>query len=447
MKSAARACCALLLLIALPLLARETPTLSSVSPGSVHVESGEWFVTLQGSHFLPTTGVTVVYTGPAGTLSVAPSVSTDSTIVAWVPSAVLINAGTYSVKVRAIEGRSIYDSNSVSFKVVGTILMLNLPTMLKLEAASLQGTIGQFDVSGSSQFGDPTYVSCSHRSGELFPLMTTTVDCSATDDFGNSVKDSFDIVVADTTAPVLDVHDLTVFGTKEGAAVRYDMKVSDAVDPEAKADCAPSSGSLFPVGISTVNCSTADRYGNSSKVSFRITVGSDDMPALTVPVAVAAEAQTLEGATVKYDVTAVDVKGNASDVRCDPPSGSFFPMGATTVKCTAWGPSGQSISQIFNVTVGDHAGPVLSLPRDFSVQASGPDGEYVKFPATATDAVDGDSAVACSPASATLFPSGQTTVSCSSTDKAGNTSQGSFVVTVNPWVDDTIYSTGGSSQQ
>jgi hypothetical protein len=50
--------------------------------------------------------------------------------------------------------------------------------------------------------------------------------------------------------------------------------------------------------------------------------------------------------------------------------------------------------------------------------------------ATATDAVTSGVEVACTPASGGTFPVGDTSVSCVATDAAGNTSHGSFVVTI-----------------
>src|SRR6185503_19214040 len=52
------------------------------------------------------------------------------------------------------------------------------------------------------------------------------------------------------------------------------------------------------------------------------------------------------------------------------------------------------------------------------------------FTSTATDLVDGATAVSCVPASDSTFSRGATTVTCTSTDAAGNTGSGSFTVTV-----------------
>jgi Ca2+-binding RTX toxin-like protein len=79
----------------------------------------------------------------------------------------------------------------------------------------------------------------------------------------------------------------------------------------------------------------------------------------------------------------------------------------------------------------------LSLPDDKTVEATGPDGATVEYNASANDAVDGSVPVDCQPASGSTFPIGETTVNCSATDNAGNTSNGSFKVTVNAQADTT----------
>ena len=78
----------------------------------------------------------------------------------------------------------------------------------------------------------------------------------------------------------------------------------------------------------------------------------------------------------------------------------------------------------------DKTPPVLSLPPDVSVDATGPDGATVSYTATATDAVDGAVPVTCSPPSGSTFPIGDTTVECTASDAAGNVASGSFVVHV-----------------
>ncbi|NOY45314.1 MAG: HYR domain-containing protein, partial [Deltaproteobacteria bacterium] len=74
--------------------------------------------------------------------------------------------------------------------------------------------------------------------------------------------------------------------------------------------------------------------------------------------------------------------------------------------------------------------PALSGLQDLVAEATSPSGAVVTFTVTATDAVDGDVGVTCTPASGSTFPLGATTVTCAATDAAGNRAEGSFTVTV-----------------
>ena len=78
----------------------------------------------------------------------------------------------------------------------------------------------------------------------------------------------------------------------------------------------------------------------------------------------------------------------------------------------------------------DDSPPQLSLPGSITVEATGPTGVNVSFDAVATDIVDPDPVVTCKPSSGSEFNLGTTRVVCTATDDAGNTSSGSFPVTV-----------------
>jgi hypothetical protein len=430
--------CLIAVFTALPLFARDTPTISSLSPNAVQAQGGaETFATLQGTHYLPLAGVSVIFSGPAGTFSVAPNTSTDTNMNVWIPQEVLLVPGNYSVVVRAVGAP---DSNAATLYVAGNFIVLNIPSVILAEAINLTGGPAQFNVTATSFVSTQVTVDCSRKSGDFFPFDRTEVDCVASDDMGNAEKGSFTVSVADTTAPAIEVpRDLLAFGNADGAVVAYDVKASDAVDPDVKATCFPESGSFFRLGTATVDCSSADRFGNKNDVQFRVHVGSDEIPAMVIPSLVTAEAESLDGTFVKYDVSATDSKGSPADIKCDPPAGSLFPIGSTSVKCIAWGPSGASTTDFFNVNVVDTTAPALTLPREVSAQAPSIDGAVVTYDVSAKDTVDGATDVACFPASGSFFAPGQTVVNCSSSDKTRNIANGSFVVTVLPWVDDTIY--------
>jgi Tol biopolymer transport system component len=78
----------------------------------------------------------------------------------------------------------------------------------------------------------------------------------------------------------------------------------------------------------------------------------------------------------------------------------------------------------------DTVPPVLTVPANITVNATGPAGAVVTYTATATDNVTLNPTVSCVPASGSTFAVGTTTVNCTATDAAGNSSTGSFTVTV-----------------
>ena len=91
---------------------------------------------------------------------------------------------------------------------------------------------------------------------------------------------------------------------------------------------------------------------------------------------------------------------------------------------------GNTATGTFSVTVVDTTAPVLTLPADMTVEATGAGGATVTYTASALDAVDGPITPSCSPVSGTVFALGTTVVSCTATDAAGNTASGTFSVTV-----------------
>ena len=89
------------------------------------------------------------------------------------------------------------------------------------------------------------------------------------------------------------------------------------------------------------------------------------------------------------------VASNGSPVECVPPSSTTFPLGTTTVTCTATDDPGNTAS--FDVTVEDTTAPDLSVPGSVTVEATGPSGAAVSYSASASDIVDGSISPTCSP--------------------------------------------------
>ena len=154
-------------------------------------------------------------------------------------------------------------------------------------------------------------------------------------------------------------------------------------------------------------------------------------PTLTVPSSQTTEATSPAGAVITFaNATATDTGSGVQSVSCGRASGDTFPLGTTTVHCSATDNNGNTASGSFDLTVVDTTPPALTLSGGITVDATSPAGVIVTYSKAATDIVSGAVAVNCVPASGSTFPIGTSTVACTATDGAGNTAAGSIQVLV-----------------
>lgn len=325
---------------------------------------------------------------------------------------------------------------SATYSIVDTTApALSSVSDLALDAVDASGAPGSYTAPTATDAVDGSRpVTCAPASGSTFPIGTTTVTCSASDLSGHSASTTFAVSVADHTAPVVTVPaDVTVNATSpSGASHSFTATATDNVDGSLTASCTPASGSGFAFGPTTVTCTAQDAAGNTGSGSFVVTVQDKTAPVVTVHEPDAVEATGPSGATVSWTAaTALDDVDGARPVDCDHASGGTYPVGDTTVTCTADDTHGNTGSATFTVTVEDTTAPALTVPEDITAEATSPQGAVVSWSTHATDLVDGAVDVECTPASGTQFALDQpTTVSCSTADAHGNEAAGSFVVTV-----------------
>ena len=74
-------------------------------------------------------------------------------------------------------------------------------------------------------------------------------------------------------------------------------------------------------------------------------------PILRLPADKTAEATSSAGAAVAYTVTAADSVDPSPAVACTPPSGDTFPVGTSTVNCTATDAAENTATGSFTITV------------------------------------------------------------------------------------------------
>jgi hypothetical protein len=165
--------------------------------------------------------------------------------------------------------------------------------------------------------------------------------------------------------------DITTNATSaSGATVTYTPPtptLSGNPDSAATVICDPASGSTFPIGTTMVNCSAtdADAANSPAASSFTVTVNNNTLELGAEPANITTNATSPSGAVVTYTAPpATDEAGQspAPTVGCVPASGSTFPIGTTTVKCTATDSNdfNSPISATFTITVGAPPVPVAS---------------------------------------------------------------------------------------
>jgi hypothetical protein len=145
-----------------------------------------------------------------------------------------------------------------------------------------------------------------------------------------------------------------------GAAATFTVSATDLVDGAVTPSCSSTSGSTFPLGITTVICTAIDSHSNGSSGSFTITVRDTTPPALHLPANITAEATSAAGATVTYAATATDIVDGNVTPSCAPASGSTFALGTTTVTCTATDAHLNTSTGTFTVTVRDTTPPTIT---------------------------------------------------------------------------------------
>lgn len=155
-----------------------------------------------------------------------------------------------------------------------------------------------------------------------------------------------DDVVAEATDPA-------------GATVTYSVSASTSAG-DVPVSCTRASGSVFPFGTTIVACTAGGPGESQVTASFHVTVVDTSPPTLTVPASIVADATDPTGAFVPYVTSATDLVGVVGDVVCIP-SSQQFPIGLTTVSCSASDAAGNTATGSFGVTVKGAADQVGDL--------------------------------------------------------------------------------------
>ncbi len=279
----------------------------------------------------------------------------------------------------------------------------------------------------------------SHQVGSEFPVGETVVTYTATDISGLVTQTSFTISVVDLQQPLLIGLPTTIM--VEAMPGQCEAQV-EWEEPSAIDNCGTTvdlvasiqSGSVFPVGPTTVEYTATDSANLMTVGSFTVVVSEADAPFFTlVP-----GSQTLGNDQGQCGAVATWIAPQATDlcqgvtVLTDHDSGSFFSIGTTVVTCTAIDDQENMATSTFSITVLDSEPPTLSgVSSDLELVADpGQCGAMVTWPSPMVGDNCPDAILTISHSSNTMFPIGTTTVTCTATDSAGHMDQKEFEVTV-----------------
>ena len=148
---------------------------------------------------------------------------------------------------------------------------------------------------------DPVVV-CSPSSGTFFPMKETKVYCTGEDDFGSRAEGAFYVEVIERLG--LKLPDVTAEATSpSGTEVTFEA-VAEEWTNELR--CSPSSGSLFALGETTVECESTDDRGRSAAGTFLVNVADTIAPHI-------GRVQATAGAATRDSVVPVQVDVDVTD--------------------------------------------------------------------------------------------------------------------------------------
>ena len=262
-----------------------------------------------------------------------------------------------------------------------------------------------------------------------FPLGTTIITWTVTDNSGNKKSSSQTVTVADNIPPTIvcpaNVTATTNTGCTATGVVLATPTTSDNCGVASVTNNAPA---VFPLGATSVIWTVTDNSGNKATCNQTVTVSDNVLPTITCPINVTATTKagcSATGVTLGTPVTS-DNCGVASVTNNAPLA---FPLGATTVIWTVTDNSGNKATCNQTVTVTDNVLPNISCPANVTAYTN--TGCSATGVSLGTPVTSDNCGVALVTNNAPLaFPLGTTTVTWTVVDNSGNKATCNQTVTV-----------------
>lgn len=323
------------------------------------------------------------------------SVATAHSVNTAVP-----NTYTVSYSATDVAGNTANASRAVEVSDDDGPEFFGMPGDMIVEALDLAGAIVNYilPTAVDNVDGDvSSSVSCTPASGSVFPFGNTVVGCLVSDAALNETSASFNVLVQDTTDPILTVlpGDQTIEATSAaGAIATFAVSANDNINGDVSGTivCDALSGNTFAIGVTTVTCTAEDGASNEGLITFNITVEDTTAPIVTIDPATQSISVTAPSiATADFSASATDLVDSDVTIVCNPAAGSTLPNGITTITCTGTDDAGNQgvATSVFTVTGGmDSGGSTDSSPFEPTTETSGSTDE--SSASETTDTADGE---------------------------------------------------------
>ncbi|MBI3447894.1 MAG: HYR domain-containing protein [Acidobacteria bacterium] len=225
----------------------------------------------------------------AGFASLASSgtetVTLGATVNCNVPDGTIVS-NTAAVGAATPDNDPANNTGAASFTVVNPPPVIACPSDIStVNAPGLCSAPVSFPAPTATDNCGAAMVTTDIASGSSFPVGTTTVHATATDAAGATATCSFKVTVVDTTPPSITCPaDISAVNDPGLCSAVVTYPAPTATDNCGAVTVATdvASGSVFPVGGTTVHATATDAAGRTSSCSFNVTVADNEPPAVAV---------------------------------------------------------------------------------------------------------------------------------------------------------------------
>ncbi len=269
-----------------------------------------------------------------------------------------------------------------------------------------------------------------------FPVGTTVVTWTVTDNSGNKATCMQNVVVEDNQNPTIScppiINKNADAGLCTASAVGLGIPLTN--DNCGVLDVTNDAPAIFPVGSTTVTYIVRDIHGNTAQCNQLVVVTDNENPTIFCPadITVSADANSCDATGVSLGAPTVGDNCGVATTNNDAPV--TFPLGVTTVTWTVTDINGRTATCEQDVTIVDNEPPTISCQAGIvvSADANACEATGVTLGAPVTDDNCGVATVTSDAPGA--FPLGTTTVTWTVIDNGGLSATCIQTVTV---IDDT----------